>query len=104
MSNVIGEENIGNYLFEGIFVCSNVLLCTKVDHVLFLYALVYAQRQNDKSNNFTYQKDLRSLNASIFYESKDEIHPLERLMLYKLYYLLSPEARTFSIFLRDKRI
>ena len=89
LSNVIGEDRIKNYLFDKNFDCSNVLPCTKVDHVIFLDALVCAQQLNYKSDNHTYQKDLRSLNDSVFPIRQEKIHPLERLMLYKLYYLLS---------------
>jgi hypothetical protein len=89
LSNVIGADRIKNYLFDKNFDCSNVLPCTKVDHVIFHDALVYAQRQKFKSDNHTYQKDLRSLNDSVFPIRQDKIHPLERLMLYKLYNLLN---------------
>ena len=61
--------------------------------MIYLDALVYSQRQNFKSDNWTYQKKLRSLNDSVFPirqdKIQDKIHPLERLMLYKLYNLLN---------------
>ncbi len=60
--------------------------------MIFLDALDYSQWLNFKTDNCTYQKDLRSLNDSVFPirqdKIQDKIHPLERLMLYKLYNLL----------------
>ncbi len=61
LSNVIGEDRIKNYLFDKSFDYSNALPCTKVDHVIFLDALVYAQWLNYKSDNLTYQRDLRRM-------------------------------------------
>jgi hypothetical protein len=61
--------------------------------VIFLDALIFAQWLNSKSDNSTCQKDLRSLNDSIFPKRQDKMHPLERLMLYKLYNLLSPQEQ-----------
>ena len=74
-----------------------MLPCTKVDHVIFLDALVYAQRLKYKSDNWTYQKDLGRLNASVFpihqEKNQEKMHPLERLMLYKSYNLLSVQEK-----------
>ena len=67
---VLFEDKIAEYLFDEDFDSSNVRSCANVNHVVFLDALVYAQMQNGKSNNPSYQKDLRSMHHSIFYKSK----------------------------------
>ena len=94
LSNVLGKDKIAEYLFDEDFDSSNVRSCANVDHVVFLDALVYAQMQNEKSNNSSYQRYLRTMHHSMFYESKeDETHQLEILMMYKLYNMLTLQEK-----------